>query len=152
MPDARHFCPECGSIDIVVDKVSVVSADEAGHSTATCPNCSWSGSLSDSVGAVTSDQFWDAEKIGEVLLRVIATNASGPLIQALEFVGLLPKDAEHGGNREWATYCQDSRDHVMRQVFEVAVVAAFTAAGEVAQKGEKLRESFKENSDEQVRG
>lgn len=131
MADARHFCPDCGNIDLIITKAVL----EGQTSTARCPNCSWSGPLSKTIGAVTTEQFWDAERIGDVLLRVMATRAAGPLVQALEFIGLLPRKKEVSDDAEqraeidkWNRLAQASRDAVMQRTMEAAITAAFEEA------------------------
>lgn len=92
MADARHFCPDCGSIDLQITRQFIlVPKEEDTGATAKCPNCGWEGPLSKTVGAVTSEKFWDIEGVGEVLLRVVSKHAAGPFIQVMEFVGLLPR-------------------------------------------------------------
>lgn len=92
MAEARHFCPDCGNIEIQVHrKFVLLSEEEDTGATATCPNCGWEGPLSKAVGAVSSEQFWDFQRVAEVLMRVVSKSAAGPFIQVMEFVGLLPK-------------------------------------------------------------
>lgn len=146
MAEARHFCPDCGNIDLVINKAVLVGQT----SSASCPTCSWSGPLNKTIGAVTTEQFWDADRIGDVLLRVMATRAAGPLVQALEFIGLLPRKKEpvphlNGeeisdavGNSTQAEdreaiekhnkLAQAARDAVMQRIMEAAITAAFEEA------------------------
>lgn len=148
MTEARHFCPDCGNIDLVINKAVLAGQT----SSANCPICSWSGPLNKTIGAVTTEQFWDADRIGDVLLRVMATRGAGPIVQALEFIGLLPRKREkpaHPGGRmpeevleyerdlavwndpttpEWNRLAQAARDAVMQRIMEAAIVAAFEEA------------------------
>jgi ribosomal protein S27AE len=153
--DARHFCPDCGSIDLVHTPI-------AGN--VKCPNCGWGGALSQTIGAVSREQFWDAERLAAVLLRVVTAHAAGPMVQVLEFAGILPRkigalevrgrEVIDGGKRvvvetpeEMAEYIraaeirarspetkahnarvQQMRDAVMRRIFEAAITAGFEEA------------------------
>jgi len=129
MTQARYFCPDCGSIDLNIN-IGITK-------TASCPNCSWEGPLSQTVGAVTSEQFWDSERVGEVLLRVLATKAAGPVVQVLEFIGLLPRkkvavaeltETEAEDLQRWNAAAQQARDAVMRSLMAAALSAAFEEA------------------------
>lgn len=139
MSEARYFCPDCGSIDLVVAASAVLSVAGGSGSTAQCPNCEWSGALSETIGAVSSEQFWDAERVGRVLLRVVQKRAAGPLVQVLEFVGILPRfktvdselsEKDKTGLVAYNTMVQNCRDHVMREMFAASITAGFEAAEE----------------------
>lgn len=133
MADARHFCPDCGSIDLVIDPLVLAGAEASRN--ASCPNCSWQGTLSKTIGAVTSEEFWDAERIGDVLIRVIHMRAAGPLVQTLEFIGLIPRmktapadDIPDDKIDLHNELTQKFRDHVMRAIMEAAITAAFESS------------------------
>lgn len=135
MADARYTCPDCGSIDLLIEKSGLVDAEGGSTSKAQCPNCGWEGKLSDTVGFVTSENLWDIERVGNVLIRVMAVNAAGPLVQALEFIGLLPKKVAVPEDPEGAVaakrhneLAQKARDAVMQRVCATAVTAAFEEA------------------------
>ena len=136
MAEARHFCPDCGSIDLVIERKYVtMSAAEDTGATAKCPNCSWDGALSKTLGAVSAEQFWDIERVGDVLLRVVQKNAAGPMVQVLEFAGLLPRLKQAPDEEVTAAMladhnalAQQCRDIVMREVFEASITAGFAAA------------------------
>lgn len=113
--ELKCSCPECGYIDLV-RKTSIV--DDACN----CPNCGWKGRVSDTVGFATTEQIWDIERVGSVLLRVLMINAAGPLIQCLEFVGLLPRIEDGDFSKEEA---QTMRDNVMKKVCEVTIKTVF---------------------------
>lgn len=150
MADARHFCPECGSIDLEI--ASLIEAPvEGGTRKARCVNCSWEGYLSQTIGAVTSEQFWDIERIGEVLIRVITTRAAGPLVSTLEYIGILPpmnrtplENSDRSENaqriRHYNELAQKAKDHVMRAITEAAVTAAFNSAVEARATFDKALE------------
>jgi len=143
MAEARHFCPDCGSIDLIFTRGRVlVSADQNAATTANCPNCTWSGTLSETIGAITSEQFWDVERVGRVLLRVVSRHGAGPIVQVLEFVGILPRiktapDDETPAERlrAYNTWVLSSRDLVMREIFTAAITAGFETAQKVAAHG-----------------
>lgn len=109
MAELRHTCPDCGSIDVVVSKIAV-AAD------AHCPNCDWNGPGSETIGVASREQFWDIERVGAVLLRVISRWGAGPMCQVFEFVGLIEKDD------------QKARNRVMQEATAACIQAAFEAA------------------------
>lgn len=157
MGEARHFCPDCGSIDIEI--INRDLRDDKGNSLgrAECPNCGWKGALTQTIGAVSTEQFWDAERVGEVMMRTMAIHAAGPLVQCLEFIGLLPRKRykpedklDHHVNEEskkkyeaelalfndpstekWNAAAQRARDAVMRRIMEAAITAGFEEAERV---------------------
>ena len=134
-PDARHFCPECGGIDLQVQRqyILLAEAEDTGAS-ARCPNCGWEGPLSKTVGAVSSEQFWDIERVGEVLLRVVSKHAAGPFIQVMEFTGLLPRRREPGDDKDEAArvahneIVDEMRTEVVRAMLSGAITGGFEAA------------------------
>ena len=130
MAEAHHFCPECGAIDLTVEGRGVLDGEGTSVGTATCPNCSWHGPLSATTGMVSSESFFDINKVGDILLRVISTNAAGPLVQVLEYLGLIPRDADFVGVEGAEAKIQDARDHVMQRILADALDAAFTGAQE----------------------
>jgi hypothetical protein len=85
---------------------------------------------------VTSEQVWDIERIGTVLIRTLAVHGAGPLVQSLEFIGLLPKMVEvpEGDDeavekaRRHNRLAQAARDAVMQKICGAAVTAAFEEA------------------------
>jgi len=120
---AKYMCPDCGSIDLVIKQGAVTLLDAAGDKLKNidtrCPNCSWSGSLSDAVGTVTNEAVWDIERISKVLLRLVTAQLSGPLMQAFKFIGLVEDDDQEG------------KDYIMSHVVAAVVETAFTAAHDV---------------------
>ena len=150
MADARHFCPDCGSIDIqITRKFVLLSEEEDTGATADCPNCGWSGALSKAVGAVSSEQFWDFERVAEVLMRVVSKSAAGPFVQVMEFVGILPKrlgikeyakEVSFAGNdpaadpalldgfKKYNAFVEQAQDGVVRAMLEAALTAGFAEA------------------------
>jgi predicted RNA-binding Zn-ribbon protein involved in translation (DUF1610 family) len=155
MADARHFCPDCGSIDLQITRQFVlVSKEEDTGATAKCPNCGWEGPLSKTIGAVTSEEFWDIERVGDVLLRVVSRHAAGPFVQVMEFVGLLPRKKElreladelgypkdfpdlggEGDLREklakYNTMVDQMREIVLKEMLAASISAGFEAAEKV---------------------
>jgi predicted RNA-binding Zn-ribbon protein involved in translation (DUF1610 family) len=157
MADARHFCPDCGGIDIQITRQFVLLAEaEDTGATAKCPNCGWEGPLSKTVGAVTAEQFWDIERVGEVLLRVVSKHAAGPFVQVMEFVGLIPtkktleefadsigyeKKADLGADgdlKEKLAKYNEMVDSMREQVVKAMLAASITAGFEEAEKMHRL--------------
>ena len=114
MAELHATCPDCGSLDLVTSEVIVAESKEV-----RCPNCSWTGPAAKTVGVASSEDFWTIERVGAVLLRVMAKHAAGPLCQVFEFVGLLEKDDQAG------------RDVVMQAATAGCITAAFEAAHSV---------------------
>ncbi len=141
-PEAHYACPDCGSIDLSIRGEGLKAPDGGSLAKAECPNCAWAGGLSDTVGFATTENVWTVERVGEVLLRVSAKHAAGPMVQVLEFTGLIPKTlekappAEENQGRNWSEeelnnhneLAQIIRDRVMRRTFEAFIVAAFEEA------------------------
>ena len=113
--ELRRTCPDCGSIDVETGS-NIVSG---GNALARCPNCEWTGVASQTVGVASSEGFWDIQRVGEVLLRVIAAHGVGPMCQVFEFVGLIEKGD------------QEARDRIMRAASAACIQAAFEEAQEV---------------------
>lgn len=145
---ATHTCPECGCPDLIIEKKGLVDSSGGSLATAECPICTWEGKLSDTVGMATTEQLWTIERIGDLLLKVTHKHAAGPMIQALEHVGLIPKmlpPKEYstvGGKqgeknredqrkrREHNEVVQKIRDRVARASFAALIEAGFTEAAE----------------------
>ncbi len=162
MADVKQVCPKCTNIELAFEEVMlVVSADGTSNDQkASCPVCGWHGLANETVAAATLSQFWGLEKVGNFLLVLISRHAAGPLVQGLEFVGLLPaaktEPDEHVSTERLVEYnemVQEAKDQVMRAVFEAAVSAAFTTAA-VANKtvnkafGIKMHSALEEAADE----
>lgn len=129
MAEARYFCPDCGSVDLIITGEVVKNVE--------CPNCGWKGPINETLGLATTEKIWDIERIGSVMLRTMAVHAAGPLVQALEFIGLLQKKivlqnstetAEHVRQVLWNKEVQRSRDSVMQRICEAAITAGFNEA------------------------
>lgn len=151
MADARHFCPECGNIELTVeDKLVAHVFIGDGSNRTKCPNCGWEGTLAETIGAVSSEQFWDLNRVANVLLRVVAKHAAGPFVQVLEFVGLMerPLDIEAFAQkinyelkgpagldedlkaryRAHEAHVESSRNEVLRAMFTGAMSEGFAEA------------------------
>ncbi len=142
--EAHYTCPDCGSIDLAIRGEGIKDSEGKSLARATCPNCAWDGNLSDTIGFATTETVWTVERIAEVLLRVSTKHAAGPIIQVLEFSGLIPKHMdeapppEQNQGRNWSDeklkqhneLAQIIRDRVARRVFESFVTAAFEEAAE----------------------
>lgn len=138
--DARHFCPDCGGIDLIIMRpaVTLAGAENSG-STATCPNCNWSGTLGQTIGAASREGFWDIDKVGYVLLRVVSKHAAGPFLQVMEFVGLLPRPRtltpEQAMNpklvgevKQHNEIVEQARNGILRAIIGAAITAGFEEA------------------------
>lgn len=125
MRDVRYFCPQCQSIELEISKGLIIHAAEQGP-TASCATCAWEGPLKECLGAIAPEgaQFWDANKVANLLLLVVSKYAAGPLIQVMEHVGLLP--------RERNSDAEELRDELLRTIIGAAVSAAFEKAAELA--------------------
>jgi len=133
MPDARYFCPTCGCIDVIAPNSSfILTSEGASMAQHTCPNCGWRGSEEEALGAYTEEKMWGIEEYAEVMLRVLAIHATAPLIQLLEFQGVIPREAEAKTEGELKD-AQFAKDHIMKSVFVAATEAAFSAALEARQ-------------------
>lgn len=129
MADVRRFCPTCGFIDLEIGTIQV-----------SCPNCSWTGTLEETVlAAESTEKFYGIEEIGSLLINVAATHAAGPLLQTMQHVGLLPRTDTPGKSEEYNAAAQAATDHVMRRILEGCVKAAFEAAGEAHEQYPVLR-------------
>lgn len=133
--EIAYFCPQCQGNEMTMGQLQ----DTDGSVSATCGLCRWSGRSTEVVGAVSpaNAQFWNAERIGNVMLISLAKHGAGPLIQTLELLGILPpipRPAEGtlAGLEEEAQSAQECRDRVMQAVIGAAVTAAFETAAEVS--------------------
>lgn len=129
--EIAYFCPKCQNIDVKVARLGIVGAD--GEVPASCGLCGWTGKSSELVGAVTGagDTFWDGEKVGNVMIMAIAKHGAGPLIQAMELIGILPRIPElvaTPGLQEEALAAQAIKDQIMQAVIGAACAAAFETA------------------------
>lgn len=140
MTEARYVCPDCGSIDLQIENKDLKDREGKSLATASCPNCAWAGPLRDTLGFVTTEQVWDIERVGEVLLRVLSRHAVGPMVQVFEFVGLIPKRRSiHGGGRSKDVRTHNARvdkirEYVLRTTMAATLEAAFQAAAEANQR------------------
>lgn len=124
MAGQLYLCPVCGCPDIEAEKTSLVlpAKERAVH----CPNCKWTGMLSDAAGLLTTENVYDSTAILNLLLYTTMKHAAGPIAQALIFVGLLERNDQAG------------IDLVMRAAVEGLVREAFSAAAAHAAEVEGL--------------
>jgi hypothetical protein len=127
---AIYICPQCGCPDIEVAQSSLVLP--AKERPTRCPNCKWTGMLSDAAGIASTEKLFDTKAVLNLLLYVVSKHAAGPVAQALKFIGLL----EDGD--------QEGLDKVMRAATAGMVEGAFMAAAEHA------AEKAKQKSDPQA--
>lgn len=132
MATAKHACPICGSIDVVLESELVVTGDR----TAYCPLCDWRGLARETVGFATTEVVWDIERISMVALRIVTKHATGPLMQFWEFIGLTPKmipiTREVTGPRRRKAEAhnkkvEEARSEIMRATLAATLEAAFLA-------------------------
>lgn len=164
MPDLKYFCPDCGAIELDINRSPIITGpgDEGGAGTASCTNCAWEGPISSMIGAATTQQFWDAERVGDVLLRVLAKTAAGPMIQCLEFIGILPKyktepdeDVPASKLEAHNRLVEVTQTHVLRSVLSGAIAEGFVAAEQAHRlyseaMGTELHQVFREPEGDQV--
>ena len=146
MAETHYACPDCGSIDLEISGEGLRDVDDKSLARAECPNCAWAGALKDTVGFATTENVFTAERLGEVMLRVSAKHAAGPLVQVLEWAGLLPPVLEAAppaeatqGGEPWTVedlerhneLAQQMRNEVMRATFEAFITASFEKAAEM---------------------
>lgn len=133
----QQFCPKCAYIGVIVAKGQ-----------AECPLCQWKGEARETLGAITTETFWDEKKVGDLLIAILARHSAGPLVQALEHIGLLPKmvtiptdlvegTPEYSKARErfydpltpkWNAAAQKARDATMTAIMEASLTTAFNEA------------------------
>lgn len=135
MREIAYFCPQCQGNEMELGAVQ----DADGSVAAQCKLCKWSGRSTEIVGAVSpaNAQFWNAEKLGNVMMIALARHGAGPLLQALELLGILPRIpvSDEGTltpeRLAEAESAQECRNRVMQAVVGAAVTAAYETAAEV---------------------
>lgn len=145
MSDPTYMCPDCGFNELTISGKGLKAADGSSLAKSSCPNCSWEGPLSATVGVLTTERLWTSNAIGDLMLRLVTKHAAGPMVQAYEFIGLLPKsrdvraESPEGADpsaddvaeaEEHNELVQACRNHVMRAIFSAAIEAGFAAAEE----------------------
>ncbi len=141
MTEPVYLCPDCGFNELEIKNAGLKGPDGGSLSRSRCPNCGWEGPTAQTVGVATTERLWNSKAIGDLMIRLVSKHAAGPMVQAYEFIGLLPKKryleegqeltdelkAEIDAHNNLAQAC---RNHVMKAVFAAAVEAGFTAAEE----------------------
>lgn len=125
MSSQLFICPKCGCPDLLGEKQDSTIITSLKDRKVSCPNCKWEGTLNQAGGIFTKEKAYDLKQVMNLLLHVTAKHASGPISQALEFIGLLDKDDVEG------------RNVVMRAALEGTIREAFAAAAEHAAKSGK---------------
>lgn len=116
-----HICPQCGCPDLKYgDEGSVILSAQS--RAVECPNCGWSGALSDSAAILTTEKVYDLKAVSDILIYTVTKYAGGPLAQTLMLIGLLRRDDQEG------------LDKILRATLGAMVEAAFTAAAERAKE------------------
>lgn len=128
MTDLQYFCPQCCGNEVRVER-PVLLGTGPGH--AQCPLCGWQGSADDVLATPTPDHktFWDGERVANLLIYAATHHAAGPLVQALEVVGLVPRVT---GSEEEQRSALFVRAGVLKAVLEAVVVAGFEAAAKLS--------------------
>lgn len=93
--------------------------------------------MEDTVVFATTEKVYDANRVGEILIRVMSKYAAGPLIQALEALGLSPKEADSDVTG-WNTLIAELRQDVLRSVLAATIEASFTAGVEAHAKAKEF--------------
>lgn len=120
MSSQLFICPKCGCPDLLGEKTDSAIITSLKDRKVSCPNCKWEGTLNQAGGIFTQEKVFDLKQVMNLLLHVTAKHASGPISQALIFIGLLDKDDTEGMNV------------VMRAALEGMIRDAFAAAAEYA--------------------
>lgn len=134
MVETHYCCPDCGSIDMEISGQGILSASGDSTATATCPNCAWKGPLADTLGLATTETLWTVERIGELMIRLMGVHAAGPMVQAYEHVGLIPREVPEDENltdnarADHNEMVQAIRNRVMTAIVAAAIEAGFTEA------------------------
>lgn len=143
--DPVYMCPDCGFNELKIQGEGLKGPDGESLARAGCPNCAWEGPLSATIGVLTTERLWTSKAVGDLMIRLVSRHAAGPMVQAYEFIGLLPKmrdaqaecpegavpsDEDIKAVAEHNELAQACRNHVMKEIFTAAVSAGFTAAEE----------------------
>lgn len=148
--EVAYFCPSCQSIEVEISKALIIDPTKKDRGkTACCKLCGWEGSTEELIGAVSpqNEQFWDAEKIANLLMSVSLKHGAGPLLQALDFVGLLPKIR---GTAEEQDSAKAIREELTKRVLEAMMTTAFESAAELVAPHYKRFDSVQGESVERV--
>lgn len=130
--EVGYFCPTCQGSELQLGTL----ADATGAVAADCMLCAWHGDTTQLIGALSPEnsQFWTGERIGNVMLMAMAKHGAGPLIQAMELVGILPRIPGVSTDprlQEEIVSAAECRNAVMQAVMGAAITAAFETAAQV---------------------
>lgn len=148
-----YTCPECGSPSIKYESIGLVIANKDGvdrvKRDASCEDCDWKGLLSDTMHFATTEKVWTIESVADFLTQVMAKHTSGPMLQALEHVGIMPapiskdgiyrkegvseEETEEGVEAHNALV-RELRENVIRASLAGMISGGFTAASEAHHK------------------
>jgi hypothetical protein len=123
--EVAYFCPKCQSLEIEETTKGIIIGSSPNR--ARCLLCKWEGTTNELIGALapTNEFFWTPEKVANALLIGASKYAAGPLVQLLEFIGLVPKIE---GGKEEKQSARDIREAVVKAVLEAVVTASFETA------------------------
>ena len=130
-----YFCPGCQNIDVVIHRPVIIDpAKTNGGATYECPACGSAGDASELIGALNPENqdFWNEERIGNVMLRAGAKLAAAPMLQVMELIGIAPRISFAGENpesrKEMLQEIMDVRQAIVKDVIAAFVEAAFESA------------------------
>lgn len=131
-------CPECASIDMVIERLNILTP---GQNKAKCPNCGWEGETRETIAAFFKDKdvVWSIDRIGAVLLGVVTEYAAGPMVQVFEFAGMVEPDDMEG------------KGEIMKVCVEAVTTAGFIQAHEIHIKNLKKRVAAGEVSEDEMK-
>lgn len=137
MAEARHACPKCQYVDLEITQKGLLGASGESLSAAKCPACGWEGPLADSLGVIFNKPVWTIERVGDFLIQVMSKHAAGPMVQAMEHVGLLyplVKNVNTAAAKKHNELVEEGRDRILKAILEASITAAFEEAAKVHEK------------------
>jgi hypothetical protein len=126
--DIQYFCPKCQGMELRIKQPEIYDVTKKnGGATAHCPLCNWTGLAEEVVAALRPEnaEFWTSDRVANVMLYALTKHAVGPVLQALELVGMLPRI--QGSDEEQAS-ARQIREHVIKEVLANTAATAFAAA------------------------
>lgn len=151
MTEVARFCPKCMSID-VEDKPTLLL--EGSQPEMSCLICGHTFTRAESVAAISGEGFWTIEKIANVVMMTVTRHASGPFLQVMEFVGLLPKAYDRDNFTKFTGYSVDKyaeyleiRAEMINETVKAMVEGVITNGfNEAAQQHAKLEQRLGKGS------
>ena len=135
--EIHHFCPRCGAPEI---SFGTSILDASGDVSASCSVCGWSGAGKDTLGTVTSEKLWTADRVLSFLYLASLRNVGG-VIQSLEMIGLVPtllsgptEAVPAGRVSEYNQAVEECRTRVLRESLEAFIVTMIASAEQANKK------------------